>query len=60
MDAYAAVIDAGSGWCKAGLAGDDTIRASFPSVVGRPRTGESDIYVGNEAVAKGDLLYFQV
>jgi hypothetical protein len=31
------VIDAGSGMCKAGFAGDDAPRAVFPSIVGRPR-----------------------
>lgn len=33
----AIVIDNGSGMCKAGIAGDDAPRASFPSIVGRPK-----------------------
>jgi len=33
----AVVIDNGSGMCKAGIAGDDTPRATFPSIVGRPK-----------------------
>jgi len=36
-DVEALVVDNGSGMCKAGLAGDDTPRAVFPSIVGRPR-----------------------
>lgn len=31
------MIDNGSGMCKAGLAGDDGPRASFPAIVGRPK-----------------------
>jgi len=31
------VIDNGSGMCKAGIAGDDAPRSSFPSIIGRPR-----------------------
>jgi actin beta/gamma 1 len=57
-DQQALVIDAGSGVCKAGFAGDDDPRAVFPSVVGRdatqPRTsataGRSQ-YVGDVALA---------
>jgi len=33
----AVVIDNGSGMSKAGIAGDDTPRATFPSIVGRPK-----------------------
>ena len=33
----ALVVDNGSGMCKAGFAGDDSPRAVFPSIVGRPR-----------------------
>jgi len=36
-DSAAIVIDNGSGMCKAGIAGDDAPRASFPSIVGRPK-----------------------
>ncbi|KAJ8088460.1 hypothetical protein PM082_022533 [Marasmius tenuissimus] len=43
------------------VAGDDSPRAMFPSVVGRTeqattRTGDQDIYVGYEAQAKRDTL----
>ena len=31
------VIDNGSGMIKAGFAGDDAPRTSFPSIVGRPK-----------------------
>jgi actin len=33
----AVIIDNGSGMCKAGLAGDDAPKTSFPAVVGRPK-----------------------
>ncbi len=33
----AIVIDNGSGFCKAGLSGDDVPRCSIPTVVGRPK-----------------------
>ncbi len=57
----AVVIDNGSGWMKAGFAGDDMPRHVFPSVVGRPRhPGASNpamgILVGDEAIAKRGLL----
>ncbi|XP_053642238.1 actin-3 [Cherax quadricarinatus] len=56
----ALVVDNGTGFCKAGLAGvDDDPRAIFPSIVGRPRhqvskvaTGQKDSYVGAEALSK--------
>ena len=34
----ALVLDCGTGWTKAGFAGDDAPRAVFPTVVGRPTT----------------------
>ena len=40
----AIVIDNGSGMIKAGIAGDEAPRVSFPSVVGRPR--EEGVMVG--------------
>ncbi len=33
----AIVIDNGSGMMKAGIAGDEAPRVSFPTVVGRPK-----------------------
>ena len=44
-----AVIDNGSGFCKAGFSNEQYPRAVFPSVVGRPRHQVRDkicIYLG--------------
>ena len=50
------VIDNGSGMCKAGIAGDDAPRSSFPSIVGRPKMpgvmmglDSKELYIGEEA-----------
>jgi actin len=60
-----AVIDNGSGVCKAGLARDDTPRAVFSSVVGRPKVqgimvglDQNEVYVGEKAMQKRGELRF--
>ena len=63
----AAVIDAGSGWVKAGFAGDKAPRAIFPSVVGRPRFQDimagvdaAGVFVGDAAVDLGEKVEIKV
>ncbi len=55
------VIDCGSGFIKAGFAGESEPRVVFPSIVGRPRSqsimvGVKDSYVGVEALKGGGVL----
>ena len=61
------VLDAGSGWTKAGFAGDDAPRVAFPSIVGRPRhqsvmvgMGHRYSYIGFEAQSKRGILAMRV
>jgi len=57
-----AVIDNGSGFCKAGFSNEQYPRAVFPSVVGRPRHQEAmmheyrDHYIGGEAQSMRGVL----
>ena len=57
------VIDNGSGMCKAGFSGDDSPKAAFPSIVGRPKSEgiivgmtDKETYVGDLAQAKRGIL----
>lgn len=59
----AIVVDCGSGYCKAGFAGDDAPRAVFPSIIGRPKHPEIMVgkdfkqeYIGDETEAKRGIL----
>ena len=59
----AVVVDNGSGWLKAGFAGNDAPNAVFPDVVGRPKhdgvmvgMDQKAAYVGNEAQSKRGTL----
>lgn len=59
----AIVIDNGSGMIKAGIAGDEAPRVSFPAVVGRPKQqgimvgmDQKEHYIGYEAMAKRGVL----
>ncbi|KYQ91605.1 actin [Tieghemostelium lacteum] len=62
-EVQALVTDFGTGFIKAGFAGDDSPRAVFPSIVGKPKyrnvmvgTGYRGTYVGDEAEHKRGIL----
>ncbi|BFZ11741.1 hypothetical protein BsWGS_14780 [Bradybaena similaris] len=62
-DATPLVIDNGTGWTKAGFAGEDAPRVAFPSIVGRARDpismasmGHKDTYFGSEAQTNRRML----
>mmetsp|Transcript_10846 Transcript_10846/g.37795 ORF Transcript_10846/g.37795 Transcript_10846/m.37795 type:complete len:382 (-) Transcript_10846:57-1202(-) len=62
-DAPALVVDNGSGVTNAGFAGDHAPRATFATVVGRPKhpgalvgMDQKDAYVGGEALSKRSVL----
>jgi len=48
----AVVIDNGTGFIKAGFAGDDAPRCAFPNIIGCDKKCEADFYVGDEAIKK--------
>lgn len=59
----AVVIDNGSGRCKTGIAGEDSPKAVFPAVIGKPKqkgimvgTGQKDEYIGDSAMARRGVL----
>ena len=59
MAEQAVIIDNGSGFTKAGFAGDDTPRVVFPSIVGKrlsPVSAGQNTYVGDEAQSKSSIL----
>ena len=59
MADQAVIIDNGSGFTKAGFAGDDTPRVVFPSIVGKrlnPVSAGQNTYVGDQAQSKSSIL----
>lgn len=50
------VIDNGSGTIKAGFAGDDEPRVVFHTIIGQHRDLSTSSNIGNEALAKRDIL----
>jgi len=63
IEIAAVVIDSGSGYIKAGLAGEDAPKVCFPSIVGKTKVSgisiamdQRDTFVGNEAYEKRGIL----
>lgn len=59
MAEQAVIIDNGSGFTKAGFAGDDTPRVVFPSIVGKrlnPVSAGQNTYVGDQAQSMSSIL----
>lgn len=50
----AVVIDNGSGWIKAGFAGEERPRMVFPAVVGVSKEADATTWVGCQGVSVGD------
>lgn len=50
----AVVIDTGSGWCKAGVAGEETPACCFPTVYAADPYGENKCIVGKDALEGRD------
>lgn len=62
-DIAAVIIDNGSGTMKAGMAGDDTPRINFPTIIGEPKMPgimvgmeQKDAFIGKEVLSKLDVL----
>lgn len=59
----AVVIDNGTGWIRAGFAGEDAPRIVFPAVLGLPRTSgaisSNDVLIGDAALEKKDSYNLQ-
>ena len=64
-DRQAVVIDNGTGMIKAGIAGDDSPKAYFPSVIGIPKynriqgADDQSFFVGQDAINKKGVLTLQ-
>lgn len=63
IEIAAVVIDSGSGYIKAGLAGEDAPKVCFPSIVGKTKVSgisiamdQRDTFVGTEAYDKRGIL----
>jgi actin, other eukaryote len=53
------VIDNGSGFMKAGIAGEESPKVIFPTIIGRPTknlNNENEIFIGEEALFKKEIL----